>query len=101
MKRLVLAAIVAAASCAQAEQIAPDLFVYPNKGQTTEQQAKDRDECADFAHRETGFERTRAVAVPADIDRAAEFVLAEKDRPQAEYIHVRNACMQERGYVVR
>jgi hypothetical protein len=44
---------------------AAELFVYPNKGQSQEQQAKDRYECHTWAVGQTGFDPSRAPAANA------------------------------------
>ena len=57
-------AIVAALGLAATVK-AQDLFIYPAKGQSQEQQDKDRYECHSWAVQQTGFDPTRATATYA------------------------------------
>ena len=77
---------------APAPAAAPELYVYPNAGQSAEQQATDRYECHRWAVDQTGFDPTRAdggVAPDAVADAASAYRRAE------------GACLQGRGYTVR
>jgi YmgG-like glycine-zipper protein len=42
-----------------------DLYIYPNKGQSAEQQSRDRYECHSWAVQQTGFDPTQAQATPS------------------------------------
>ncbi len=71
---------------------APDPYVYPNTGQSEEQQATDRYECHRWAVDQTGFDPTRAdggVATSAANEAADAYRRAE------------SACLQGRGYTLR
>jgi hypothetical protein len=63
-----------------------DLYVYPSRGQSEQQQSDDRYECHRWAVRETGFD-------PIDADYDA-------DR-RADYLRAITACLTGRGYSVR
>jgi hypothetical protein len=43
---------------------AQDLFIYPSKGQSQEQQDRDRYECHSWASQQTGFDPTRSAPPP-------------------------------------
>jgi len=50
-----------------------DLFIYPKKGQSEEQQSKDRFECHTWAVKQTGFDPTTAsVAAPPPPEKTTE-----------------------------
>ena len=42
-----------------------DVYIYPNKNQSQQQQSKDRYECHTWAVQQTGFDPSRAQAAPA------------------------------------
>ena len=44
---------------------AQDFYIYPNKGQTIEQQKKDEFECFQWAKQKTGYDPTRSDQPPA------------------------------------
>ena len=80
------------ADAAQAPAAAADLYVYPNAGQSTEQQSTDRYECHRWAVDQTGFDPTRA-----------DGGVAPESAGQASdaYRRAEGACLQGRGYTVR
>jgi len=65
------------------------LFSYPNKGQTEEQQTKDRYECHSWAVSESQVDPT--------MDEDAELSQQDKDN----YKRAISACLQGRGYTVK
>jgi hypothetical protein len=67
---------------------AQNVFVYPNKGQSAEQMAKDRYECHVWAVNQTGFDPTTATA---DAD------ATKRD----DYQRATSACLEARDYTVR
>ena len=69
---------------------AQNVFVYPNKGQTSEQQAKDRYECHRWAVEQTGFDPTTATG-DADATSAK----------RGDYQRATSACLEARDYTVR
>ena len=74
-------AIAATGTTASAE-----IYVYPNKGQSTEQQGRDRYECYVWAVGQTGFDP----------------VAGEPDAAKAsDYQRALAACLEGRGYTVR
>jgi hypothetical protein len=64
------------------------LFAYPKNGQSTEQQARDRQECASWAGTQTGFDPTRTAT-------------AANAPQQQEYLRAQAACFEARGYTVK
>ena len=68
---------------------AQNVFVYPNKGQTAEQQAKDRYDCHRWAVDQTGFDPTTATGD------------AESSSKRADYQRATSACLEARDYTVR
>ena len=67
---------------------AQNMFVYPNRGQSAEQEAKDRYECHRWAVDQTGFDPTTATG---DAD------AAKRD----DYQRATTACLAARDYTVR
>ena len=67
---------------------AQNMFVYPNRGQSAEQEAKDRYECHRWAVDQTGFDPTTATG---DVD------AAKRD----DYQRATTACLAARDYTVR
>ena len=64
-----------------------DLMVYPKNGQSTEQQAKDKFECHQWAATQSGFDPTQGASnVPVS--------------KQSDYMRAQAACLQGRGYSV-
>ena len=69
-----------------------DIFIYPQQGQSPEQQANDRYECHKWAVSQTGFDPTQpGGAVPPDQ------TVAKGDA----YKRAMRACLEGRGYSVR
>jgi hypothetical protein len=96
----------------------PDLIVYPNNGQTSEQQAKDRYECHRWAANQTGFDPTSAGvsmagAAQSPAANASQPPAANAGQPPAvnappaaagkreEYLRAQAACLEGRGYTAR
>jgi hypothetical protein len=69
-----------------------ELYVYPTRGQSTEQQAKDRYECYRWAADQTGFDPTQ----PEGGTRASDTSVRPDDYRRAEA-----ACLEGRGYNVK
>ncbi len=63
-----------------------DLYVYPSRGQSEQQQADDRYECHNWASKETGYD-------PIDSDFDAD--------KRAGYLRAMTACLTGRGYSVK
>ena len=66
------------------------LFVYPNKGQSPEQQENDRYECHRLAVQQSGFDPTEGSVAP-------EAAVTKRD----DYFNAQVACLESRGYSVR
>ena len=64
-KRLWGLALCFAAALSAGPVIAAELYIYPNKGQSQEQQSRDRYECHLWAVQQTGYDPTRAQATQA------------------------------------
>jgi hypothetical protein len=69
-----------------------DLFIYPQNGQSPDQQANDRYECHTWASSQTGFDPTQAGGGVA-----ADQTVAKG----ADYKRAMRACLEGRGYSVR
>jgi hypothetical protein len=69
---------------------AQKVFVYPRKGQSAEQEAKDRYECHRWAVDQTGFDPTTATG-------DTESTSAKR----ADYQRATSACLEARDYTVR
>jgi predicted lipid-binding transport protein (Tim44 family) len=59
---VILASVLAVALPAASAQ---DIFIYPTRGQSQQQQDRDRYECHSWATQQTGFDPTRPAAAPA------------------------------------
>ena len=69
-----------------------NVFIYPNKGQAPEQQAKDRYECHRWAVDQTGFDPTlNGGGVSAD----------QATAKRSDYQRAMSACLEARDYTVR
>jgi hypothetical protein len=68
-----------------------DLFAYPKSGQSTEQQAKDRDECHKWAVAQSGFDPTQPTH-----DNQNEWA-TKRDG----YLRAETACLTARNYSVK
>lgn len=69
-----------------------ELFIYPKKGQSEQQQAADRYECHRWAVGQTGFDPTKAGGnVPA----------AQHASKRSDYQRAMKACLEARGYSVK
>jgi len=75
------------------EPATPDqLFIYPKKGQSEQQQATDRYQCHRWAADQTGFDPTRAGGNVPEAQHAAK---------RADYQRAMKACLEARGYSVQ
>lgn len=68
------------------DQADQDLYIYPSRGQSEQQQSDDRYECHRWASQQTGYD-------PVDAN-------YDKDR-RADYLRAMTACLTGRGYSVR
>jgi hypothetical protein len=68
-----------------------DLFIYPQNGQSSEQQANDKYECHQWAVGQAGFDPTQAGGGAAD----------PSDNARDNYQRAMRACLEGRGYSVR
>jgi hypothetical protein len=69
----------------------PDLVVYPNNGQSSEQQSKDRYECYHWAANQSGFDPTQP--------NGGQGATAPTNRDG--YMRAEAACLEGRGYTVK
>ena len=69
-----------------------DLFIYPQNGQTAEQQANDKYECHKWSFSQTGYDPTQPSGGVAPGDAAGK---------RADYQRAMRACLEGRGYSVR
>jgi hypothetical protein len=82
----------ATAGAGGAAAASTDLFAYPTKGQTAEQQSQDRYECHRWAADQTGFDVTQSNGSVAAQDAMAK---------RGEYVRAQTACLAGRGYSVK
>ncbi len=68
------------------------LFAYPKNGQSTDQQAKDRQDCERWAVDQTRFEPNADAAGAAD---------AQTAQKHSDFIRAQMTCLEGRGYAVR
>jgi hypothetical protein len=67
------------------------LYVYPQNGQSPEQQANDKYECHKWASSQTGFDPTQPNSMPPD----------QLASTRADYHRAMVACLEGRGYSAR
>ena len=76
----------------QQQASADELYSYPTRGQSEQQQANDRYACHEWATGQTGFDPTRPLGgVPE----------TESAQKRADYRRAMTACLEGRGYSVR
>jgi hypothetical protein len=68
------------------------LFIYPSKGQSPEQQADDRYACHSWAVSQTGYDPTRLGGEEGQVD---------KKQAREDYHRAMGACLEARGYSVK
>jgi hypothetical protein len=69
-----------------------DLYIYPQGGQSAEQQANDKFECHKWASSQSGFDPTQSLGGVSPDQAAAK---------RADYQRAMRACLEGRGYSVR
>jgi hypothetical protein len=69
-----------------------DLYIYPQSGQTEEQQSNDKYECHKWASSQAGFDPTQSLGGVSPDQVAAK---------RADYQRAIRACLEGRGYSVR
>lgn len=74
----------------------PSVYFYPQRGQSPEQQDRDRYECYRWAHRQTGFDPS-APREDGTVARAS----AQSDAEVIAYRDSMQACLAARGYSVQ
>jgi len=74
-----------------------DLFAYPKNGQSAEQQARDRQECRNWAAAQTGSGTIPTGAVPGAPSPSA----AAAPPSSEENLRAQAACLEGRGYSVK
>jgi hypothetical protein len=71
---------------------AGQLFVYPRKGQSEKQQAKDRYECHSWAVSQIGYDPTQPTSSVPE---------AQTNQKRADYQRAMGACLDARGYTAK
>ena len=71
---------------------AGQMFLYPRKGQSEEQQAKDRYECHSWAVNQTHYDPTQPPAGMA---------AGQMGQKRTDYHRAMGACLDGRGYTVK
>jgi hypothetical protein len=87
--------VVVAPPQGEVSKMAPSstqLFIYPTKGQSQEQQADDRYACHRWAVSQTGYDPTRL---------GGEEDQADKEQVREDYRRAMAACLEARGYSVK
>lgn len=87
--------VVVAPPKGEVSKVAPSssqLFIYPSKGQSQEQQADDRYACHSWAVSQTGYDPTRL---------GGEEGQADKKQAREDYRRAMAACLEARGYSVK
>ena len=92
ISRNVRVAAFALAGLFAVTDVAGQQFVYPAKGQSPEQQSRDRYECHRYAVEQTGYDPTQAGGgVSSDI----------ASSKRSDYFRAEEACLDARGYSVK
>jgi len=104
--------------------IAQQQYVFPQKGQSAEQQKKDEYECHSWAVKQTGFDPTAAAQAPPQQAaqqpagavagrsqsrhqaqqqqaQAQQQASSQKSAKQQDYLRARGACLEGKGYSVK
>jgi hypothetical protein len=68
------------------------LFIYPRKGQSEKQQAKDRYECHSWAVSQTGYDPTQPTGGTPE---------SQANQKRADYQRAIGACLDARGYTAK
>ena len=68
----------------------PDLFAYPKKDQPEPQQARDREECRDWAKRQTSYDPSEP-----------HLNSAQEAQNRGSYLRAEAACLEARDYSVK
>jgi hypothetical protein len=71
---------------------ADDFFLYPENGQTAEQQSVDRYECHTWSKTQTGFDPTQP---------GGAVTVAQNAGKPEQYRRAMTACLEARGYSVK
>lgn len=74
--------------------MAQQQFVYPQKGQSAEQQKKDEYDCHTWAVQQTKYDPTADAKAPAQQP-------AQQSAKQQDYLTARGACLEGKGYSVK
>jgi hypothetical protein len=94
----------------QLSQAPPQLYAYPKKGQTAQQQATDKRECSSWASAQTGLNPATDAAATAQIapgnakpdqgGAAANANTPATAQQWQNYLRAEGACLEARGYTV-
>jgi hypothetical protein len=82
---------------ANAQQSVTELFAYPKNGQSTEQQAQDKQECRSWAAAQTGFSPAQPVSASSSLHPSGAAPPATREA----YLRAQAACLEARGYSAR
>ncbi|MGC2461969.1 MAG: hypothetical protein WA446_13520 [Steroidobacteraceae bacterium] len=82
---------------ANAQQSVTELFAYPKNGQSTEQQAQDKQECQSWAAAQTRYTSTQPSGTLAWLHAGG----ATSPATREQYLRAQAACLEARSYSVR
>lgn len=74
------------------QESANRMFIYPREGQSEEQQARDFDECHNWAVDQTDFDPKKPPTTAPDVKRSQK---------SADYLRAMSACLDGRGYTLK
>jgi hypothetical protein len=74
-----------------------ELYAYPRNGQSTQQQAQDKQQCQTWADSQSGVDSTQSQTGHA----AASIAAASSPTHRPDYLRAQAACLEGRGYSVR
>jgi hypothetical protein len=80
--------------------VVSELFMYPKAGQSSEQQARDREECHRWAVGQAGFDPTTVAVASAGSPTASQLRADSTAVKRADYLRADGACLEGRNYSV-
>ena len=90
--RFVTACMLAALVSSHPGPAAAQVFIYPSRGQSPQQEQFDKGQCYSWAVQQSGFDPTRPGGGVAE---------SENESARANYRRAEGACLEGRGYSVK
>ena len=81
--------------------VVSELFMYPKAGQSSEQQARDREDCHRWAVAQSGFDPTLVASAPTSPATPNTTPADSTTTKRADYLRADAACLEGRNYSVK